>query len=242
MIRMTIIPATFAFALALILVETAEAQRIDLGADVVSRYVWRGVDFGESVSIQPALALQVGGLEIGSWASYAAGPASAGFNEHDLWISYSLPVGTGSLTFGATDYYFPAPVEGDYRDPSTEFFNFAGGGRGAHWIEPFVSATGPAPFPLTFYASFMAHNDPDRSVYLEASLPWVVQGTDMGLALGGVPHSSDFYGTAGAALVNLTLTAERSIPITEYFSLPMSVSYILNPYAERSFLVFGVRL
>jgi hypothetical protein len=223
-------------------VDGVEAQSVQIGADFVSRYVWRGVDFGESVSIQPTIALQAGGLEIGTWASYAAGPEAAGFNEHDLWINYTLAIGGASLSFGATDYYFPAPFDDGVRDPSTAFFNFDGGGRGAHWIEPFVSASGPPSFPFTIYGSMMAHNDPDRSVYLEVGYPFSIDGTNIGLALGGVPMASDFYLTGGPAVVNLGLSAGRAIPVTDSFSIPVSVTYILNPYAERSFLVFGIRL
>ncbi len=35
---------------------------ITVGTDFVSRYIWRGTDFGSSPSIQPTLALVIGGL------------------------------------------------------------------------------------------------------------------------------------------------------------------------------------
>ena len=60
------------------------AQELSLGADMVSRYVWRGTDFGQSASIQPDLAYTFGGFEIGTWASYAVNPAASGVNDHDI--------------------------------------------------------------------------------------------------------------------------------------------------------------
>lgn len=222
--------------------QEALAQRFNLGADIVSRYVWRGTDFGESVSIQPTLSFSSGGFEIGSWASYATSPDAAGVNEHDLWVGYSLNTPGGSFSVGVTDYYFPAPFDALARDPSTEFFNFDGGGHGAHWIEPYVSYTGPSPLPVSLLAALMAHNDPDRSLYLEAAMPFAVDGTDLGLTFGVVPMESAFYGTTGAALVNVGLSASRAIPIIDTFSIPLNVAYILNPDAERSFLVFGLSL
>ena len=60
------------------------AQQFNFGADIVSRYVFRGIDFGESATVQPSISYSVGGLEIGTWASYATNPASADVNEHDL--------------------------------------------------------------------------------------------------------------------------------------------------------------
>lgn len=36
----------------LLLATMVRAQEVQLGADVVSRYIWRGTDFGESMSVQ----------------------------------------------------------------------------------------------------------------------------------------------------------------------------------------------
>src|SRR5690625_3783970 len=51
------------FLVAALCATDAEAQRFNVGADIVSRYVWRGTDFGESVSIQPTLSFSAGGFE-----------------------------------------------------------------------------------------------------------------------------------------------------------------------------------
>ena len=215
---------------------SASAQSFTLGSDVVSRYVWRGADFGESLSLQPGLSFAAGGLEIGSWASYSIAPEGAAANEHDLWVSYTVSTpSSGSFSLGVTDYYFPAPG-------GPGFFDFTGEGNGAHWIEPFVSYSGPETFPVTLYAAAFVHNDPDNSLYLEASLPFSADGVDLGLTFGAVTAESAFYGTDGFSLVNLGLSAARSVPLTDRFSIPVSVSYILNPASERTFLVFGISL
>ncbi|MFW5972729.1 MAG: hypothetical protein ACOCTG_01960 [Bacteroidota bacterium] len=218
------------------------AQRLNLGADIVSRYVWRGTDYGESLSIQPSLSFASGGFEIGSWASYATTPAGASVNEHDLWVGYSLGVGRSTVSFGVTDYYFPTPPDSESGTPAVAFFNFDDGGNGAHWIEPYVSVTVSESFPLTVYGSIMAYNDPDNSAYVEASYPYQLDGADLSLTAGFVPGRSAVYGTDGFALTNLGLTASRAVGVTELLSIPVFVSYVLNPYAERSFLVFGVSL
>ena len=208
----------------------AMAQSFDFGADVVSRYVWRGTDFGESASIQPALSFSAGGFEVGTWASYAMNPESASFNEHDLWLSYT----TGPLSFGVTDYYFPNLGAG--------FFDFDGGGNGAHYVEPFVSFSGPEAFPVSFFAGYFAHNDPDNSVYLNASYPFVIEEVELSFGLGVSAVESVMYGTDGFGIVEVALAASRDVPLTDTFALPISVSYVLNPYAEKSFLVLGLSL
>ena len=242
---LTILALAFALSWSL----PASAQEFSFGADIVSRYVWRGVDFGESASVQPALTFSSGGLEIGTWASYATNPGSADANEHDLWIGYSA----GAFSVGITDYYFPnAAVAHDEHDHDHDeeeeeaeiigFFDFSGDGEGGHWIEPYVSFNGTDSFPVTLYAAYMAHNDVDNSLYLNASVPFAVGGVEMSFGIGASAGESAFYGTDGFSIIDMALGASKSIPITDKFELPVSVSYILNPTDEKSFLVFGISL
>lgn len=213
---------------------TSGAQSFSLGADIMSRYIWRGTDFGESASVQPALSFSAGGFEIGAWASYAVSPVAADVNENDLWAGYTVETkNAGSFSFGVTDYYFPSPG-------GTGFFDYSGDGEGAHWIEPYASYTGPKSFPVTLYGAMFAHNDPDNSLYLEASLPVKVDGVILGLTAGAVGGESAFYGTDGFAVVNLGLVATKDLKLNETFSIPVSIAYILNPDTERSFLVLGL--
>ena len=205
----------------------ASAQSVSLGADFVSRYVWRGFDFGQSFSVQPSFSVSGGNIEIGSWASYSIAADGAEANEHDLWVGYSLETeSAGSFGFGITDYYFPGLGEID-------FFNFEGDGAGSHWIEPYVSYSAPESFPITLYAAFMAHNDPDRSIYLEGSLPFEIGGTAMGLTIGMVPGESAFYAVASASVINMGVSAETELKITDQFSH-------LEPHARG--VIPGVRL
>lgn len=215
--------------------QNAKAQQVDFGADFVNRYVWRGIDFGKSSSIQPYIEFTSSGLTVGTWASYAISPvenstvSAVGAAEHDLYLSYSF----GNISVGLTDYYFPT---------GSEFFDFDNGGAGAHYIEPHISFTGSQNFPITLYGAINAYNDPDHSIYLEASIPFSVGDTDMVLTVGGVPVESAYYGTVKAGIININLSVSREIQITEKFSLPIFGGYILNPYAQQSYLIFGFGL
>jgi len=214
-------------------IQPIKAQDVGFGADFVNRYVWRGIDFGNSASIQPYIEYTNGGFTIGTWASYAVSPvdnavtSAVGAAEHDIYVGYSF----GPVSIGVTDYYFPA---------GSEFFNFDNDGAGAHFIEPSISVTGGEAFPVTFYAAINAYNDPDDSIYLEASVPFSVNGTDLSLTVGGVPMETAYYGTTAAGIININLSASRELPVTETFGLPLSATYILNPYVEQSYLVFGI--
>ena len=211
----------------------ASSQSASIGADVVSRYVWRGADFGESMAVQPSLTFAFGNLEAGAWGSYSVSASGAGANENDLWASYTVPLDNGaSFSLGFTDYYFPKP------DAKMGFRN-----ADAHTLELSLGFSGPESMPVSLYGGMLVYNDDDSSVYLEAGLPLnVIEGVDVGLVAGMVTGESAFYVTEGAALVNLGVSAGTEVEITDSFALPVSVSWIVNPTADRSFLVFGMSL
>ena len=216
---------------------TATAQ-VSGGADLMSRYVFRGIDFGESMSAQPYLEYSNSGFTIGTWASYAFESADA--NEHDLYISYA----NGPVEVGVTDYYFPTPSPRG--NPGAQFFNF--GDDSGHVIEPYI-AFGTDNFPLSLAAYINAvssevNGDPDDSIYLEAGYSTMVEDVSLDLAAGFVPQESIWYGTTAPTFINLSLTASKSVDITDDFALPLMVQYVLNPTpdAERTFLVFGTGL
>jgi len=223
----------------------ASAQtEISVGADVVSRYVWRGFDFGESLSIQPALEVATSGLAVGAWSSYAF--TSGGANELDLYLSYTA----GPVTFGVTDYYFPTDAPDLGVTSGSDYFNFSDGGDGAHYIEPFVTLA-PDGFPVAFTVATVAFNDPTFSTYVEAAYGFEVSGTELGVTLGSVfaldspdgAAGAGFYGTSkDATVTQLALSAAREIRITDAFALPVFGQYVVNPETERAFLVFGFSL
>ena len=78
------------FASPLLFVLTLAAVPADagvgFGADVVNRYVWRGTDFGNAVSVQPGMSISSGNIEVGAWSSWAI--TGAGANENDLYVSF----------------------------------------------------------------------------------------------------------------------------------------------------------
>ena len=81
------------------------ADGFKIGADLVSSYVWRGVDLGDSPAIQPSVTYTCPntGLIVGAWGSYAVTNNNDGtgrYKEADLFAT--LPVGPFGIT--VTDY------------------------------------------------------------------------------------------------------------------------------------------
>jgi len=124
---------------------------VTIGADVVSRYVWRGTDFGNAAAVQPGIETAVGPVTLGAWGSWSIspGPADASGNECDLYASTTVgPVG---LTL--TDYFFPAYAGTD------SLLNID--------IHVFELSAGADVGPVSILAAANVSGDDDNSTYLE---------------------------------------------------------------------------
>lgn len=225
-----ILRATWLAALAVAAFAGVPAQaQVSMGADVVSRYVWRGVDFGDSWAIQPALSFAGGGFEVGAWASYG----TQGANESDLYVSYTAETESGAaFSLGLNNYFFPGPGA-DFTD------------LGDHAWEPFISFSGPESFPLELLVGVVdaeVEGKDETTAYVELGAPFSKGGADLRVHIGVVGGDSGFYGVTGASVTTLGIAASKPIAVGESFEIPVALSYVVNPDAGVSFLIFGVTL
>lgn len=213
--------------------------QMKIGADIYSRYIWRGVDYGNAPSFQPAISYTAGGFSIGTWGAYSIGSHSVDlttgsasvFAEHDIWANYGVDVGGGTLTFTFTDYFYPSA--------GLRLFNYNDAG-GSHVLEIGAGYFGGDAFPFSLSTYYNFFNDIDRSVYLHISYPFTLENGTIALFAAGTPGRSAWYAATGAAVINAGLTYATPVPITERFSLPINASYIINPHIEQSYLIFGI--
>lgn len=212
--------------------------QLKFGTDIYSRYIWRGLNLGgDSPAFQPSLTFTTGGLSVGAWGSYSFPGSAAPYSENDLWASFT----TGPVSLYLTDYYIPSlgipfghfkhHIESD----GTEKF-------AAHTLEGGIGYTGPEKFPITLSAYYNVSNDPDNSAYIQASYPVTVGDATLTLTAGMVTAASAYYGVSKGGFTNVGVTASKNVVITDKFSLPINVSYIINPSQDISFLVFGMSL
>ena len=215
-------PLLFALALSAI---PADAG-VGFGADVVNRYVWRGTDFGNAVSIQPGMYISHGNIEIGAWSSWAI--SDGGANENDLYVSFS----SGPIGITLTDYYFPGLTENDdffsYNNYSAEELEADAEKSNPHILE--ISASlAPDGVPLSALVAYNFFGDTDNSFWAEATYDLgEMEETAVSVTVG---LGNGFYTTTtDPALVSVGLNMGKG----DYFA-----SYILNPDKESTFLVFG---
>ena len=156
---------------------------VTIGADVVSRYVWRGTDFGNAAAVQPGIETAVGPVTLGAWGSWSIspGPADASGNECDLYASTTVgPVG---LTL--TDYFFPAYAGTD------SLLNID--------IHVFELSAGADVGPVSLLAAANVSGDDDNSTYLELTYG----AFSLGLGNGAYSTDGEF------APVSLGISASR---------------------------------
>ena len=124
---------------------------VTIGADVVSRYVWRGTDFGNAAAVQPSIETTIGPVALGAWGSWSIspGPADASGNECDLYASTTV----GPVGLSLTDYFFRAYTETD------SLLNVD--------LHVFELSAGADVGPVSLLAAANVRGDDDNSTYLE---------------------------------------------------------------------------
>ena len=211
---------------------TSSAQEITVGADIVNRYIWRGLDLGNA-SLQPTLGIEYRGLSLSAWGSTGIADASD-TKELDLSASYSI----GGLNIGINDYWFDTPEK--------RYFLYD-----AHRTSHVYEANLGYDFGVTsvqWFTNFAGNDglnkDGDRaySSYIELSVPFTLLDVGWTATAGAVPWATTSYGTTGFAVTNVSVKATKDIKVTDTFSIPVFGQIAANPCSQKAYLVFGFTL
>jgi hypothetical protein len=252
--------------------EDEAGSPLSVGADLVSRYVWRGINLGgPTPAVQPYAELAFGSethaLAVGTWGSYSF---NGFFNvqEADLYLSYTY---NDMFSLAFTDYFFPDDMAAshDYFNYNMDWNTINDGTKEqtGHVFETALSFNGTddIPFSLMFAVNvwgadsrkyseesgvMLAQDGIVMSKYLELGYSKDIKGTTLdvfaGMALDDpkeeLGEPYGFYGQRSMGVINLGLTVSKEIQITDKFSLPVFGSFITNPESEKVFLVFGLSI
>lgn len=208
---------------------------LGLNADIVSRYVWRGMELYNSPAIQPLMTFSCGGFALYSYGSLSL--ASADIQEAHLFATYTYKF----VTLGACDYFFM-----DYaRDTATgsikcnNYFDY--GKETQHVFGGELTLTGPEKLPLKLLTAYNFYgSDSDKSIYCELGYSGSIKNTDFDLFMGATPKAG-WYGTS-AGVVNIGITGYKSITINENYDILLKASFIVNPQTENTYMVFVITL
>jgi hypothetical protein len=211
---------------------SANKVTLDINADLVSRYIWRGLPVSLTPNIQPYATLGYKNFAAQFWGSYGIAEPYA---EVDFNISYTL----GAFTLSVWDYY----NEDESDLANNDYFDWSD--TTAHSLEGSVIFHGTESFPLSItLATYFYGNDKDEnnknyySSYLELGYERSIGETNVKVFAGGT-FSQGYYANK-AGLVNVGFTASRALKLTEKTSLPVMGSLIINPNVRNVFFVFGI--
>ncbi len=223
---------------------------VKASAELVSSYIWRGVPSfsdlnGQSIlspNLQPTLGLVKGGFEAGAWGST---DFTGTYKEMDLYASYTFKTVTATIT----DYYW------DLNWLSNPYFSYKNETT-SHVIEATLAYKG-SDFPLNITLATMLYGADKKpaesgilrnnySTYLELGYSFKVDNYTVDPFMGMTP-TDGFYGdgygmVSGFGVVNLGLTVNRKIQLTEKYETTLRSSLIFNPQQDKAYLVLGVTL
>lgn len=216
--------------------EEKKSLDIDVGADIVSQYIWRGQDLG-NVSFQPSLGITYKGLEFNAWGNVGISNPDD-IKEIDLSLTYTL----GGFSIGVIDYWTEEGL-----DPKNRYFKYDAHGTN-HVFEANVGYDfGPLAFQ--WFTNFTGNDGLTKkgkraySSYFELTAPFRLAGLDWTATAGAVPFATSFYDKADQfAVVNLSLKAEKDIRVTEKFHIPVFAEFDANPSTQKAYFLFGLTL
>lgn len=219
---------------------------VNVGADVMNRYIFRGTDYGNSPSIQPTFSISTGGFEIGYWGAISL---TSYYQEIDLYAKYTI----GGLSIIFTDYYIPY-ITSDPASSDIRYFVFDDK-KTAHTFEGALAYDFGEGFPLKIYASAFFYGNDKRwgydeekdkdektyfSTYLELGYPLISGNNNLDLFVGMTPSAGAFGNTMG--VINLGFTGSKKVKMTNDFELPVKSSVVYNPQLSLVYFVFGITL
>jgi len=237
--------------IALMIAIAAPAVQADvgIGADLVSRYVWRGTDFGNSAAIQPSISYTSGSVEIGAWSSWSLTGDTRSNQEGTTRSSIRtvraegdtisgsstgriLLQGRGDDTYNGSENdlyvtYSNGPISvtiTDYFFPGNDFFSFSADDE-IHTIELSAAYSSGK---IGIMAAYNVSGG-ENAFYAEGSYELMSNddaSAGISVGLGNEVYTSDGDPTVVAVGINVAKG--------DY-----TASYILNPDQETTFLVVG---
>ncbi|HBS88002.1 MAG: hypothetical protein A2W91_10210 [Bacteroidetes bacterium GWF2_38_335] len=224
----------------------SDSSKVEISGDLVSRYIWRGADYGNAPAIQPTIKWNWKNLEIGAWGSF--GISQYSFAETDLYISYTYKK---RVKITATDYFVSFSKE-----ETPNYFSYNQDGT-AHVFEGSVTFLGPEKVPVDLLIGMNLYgadarryheNGDENGIQYSTYVELLYEYKNCEFFIGGNLtdpkeefHESGYYGEY-IGVINIGVKATKEIKVTDHFSLPAFVTLAANPQTQKIFMVMGISL
>jgi len=205
---------------------TEKELTFDVGADLVSSYIWRG-KYVAGPSIQPTMSISAYGLTIGAWGSKDFITTE---KEIDFLFSYKFK----GFSIGFADYWVVYEEDSFFKNKSS------------HLIEGSLGYTFPEKFPLSLEINTFLSGDEDLresgrkyySTYISASFPFTVGEVDVEAGIGVSPWNGMYSKEFNVATVSTKVS--KTLKLTGEYSMSVFTELIVAPVQNNIFLVFGI--
>ena len=204
------------------------------GGEIVSKYVWRGQDYG-GVAVQPYAGLSYKGFSFTVWSSL--GFTNDDVAEVDLILEYTNGGFIASITDCWSSYYGSGDKYFAYGANSTchvfeALVGYDFGPVNVAWSTNFAGADGVTPKGNRAYAS-----------YCSVAAPFSLLTIDWEGGVGFTPWASDYYaGATGFAVCEISLSGAREFRISDSFSFSILAKGVYNPAINKFYFSAGISL
>lgn len=202
------------------IVDTAKTSPFSFDGYLFSRYVWRGVNFGSSPSIQGQLAYTASGFTLGCFVAKSLNGNAVGFsNTSNIFVSYQYK----GVSLTVDDYFF---YDEDNLDRYMDWSDTT-----LHFIEARLRYDGKRCYGFAGYNFYGADGINKDAVYLEVGYKFPTQG--LSFFAGYLTDKSDLNFSTEAGFTNIGITKEKELKLNDKLSLPLTCSVIVNPNYEN---------
>ncbi len=213
--------------------QAATAQdkfEVSLEAELVSRYIWRGIDLESGASIQPSITLGWKGFYLSAWGNTSITPFD--LNEVDITLGYNI----GNFTVEVTDYWWDDGDAkfGDYKNDHSFDVNFS------YYISEKI------PLTLSTAVMFYGDSNPETeknkiSAYFNAAYdincPY---GIVLTASIGATTKSFNYIDRSVRGITDIALKATKEIKVGRNYSIPIYTQAIFSPVVDKAYLILGV--
>ncbi|PKO97431.1 MAG: hypothetical protein CVU12_00145 [Bacteroidetes bacterium HGW-Bacteroidetes-7] len=195
-------------------------------AQLVSRYLWRGQDYGHAPSFQPGVELSWRGFAFGAWSALRI--AGDGEPELDFYISKDL----GKFTFAVWDYW-------SYdKALRTQYFDYNSATTSHMFEGQVIYSTGERNQFNLLLSSLFFGADPTKSLYGEVEYVREFGKNEIAL-VAGYQFKGEYYAPHNG-FVNIGCSYLRYLWDFGKYSTFVSFSLTANPALKKTFLTVAV--
>lgn len=229
------------------------------GADLLSRYIWRGMNLGgNGPSIQPSFDInytsknKLHNIGASAWGAYTFSNTAS--DEIDISIGYTFKE---MISLKINDYFFP----GLYTGSKDNYFVYNPDSTG-HVFEATIGFEGTEKIPVTFLFGMNFYGDDARkmkndstigsivmSKYIEIGAKFTFKGFDCNAFIGAAFTKPDigydnvgYYENTRAGIINVGFKVVKELKLSDLFTLPVQCALITNPMQQNVYIVFGIGL